>query len=96
MAIPEQFYSGIVQFNVNEELLPEKIGTACGILYRDLRKMLGEITEVSWNLRLNIGIDNDDGLKDCKHIITCICKKVQPILPELESYVGDGDLPMVE
>ncbi len=92
MTIPEQFYSGIVQFNVEEGLPPEKIGTACGILYRDMGKMLGEVTGVSWTLNMNVEIENEDGSKDRKHIITCICKKVEPMLPELESYVGDGNL----
>lgn len=92
MTIPDQYYSGIVQFNVNESLPPEKIGTACGILYRDMSKMLGEITEVSWNLRLNIEIEQENGDKEMKHIISCVCKKVEQPLKQLESYVGDGDL----
>lgn len=93
MTIPDQYYSGIVQFNVNEDLPPEKIGTACGILFRDMRKMLGEITEVSWNLRLNVEMEQNNGDREQKHIISCVCKKVEQSLPELETYVGDGDLP---
>lgn len=93
MTIPDQYYSGIVQFNVNEELPPEKIGTACGILFRDMRKMLGDITEVSWHLRMNMEIEQESGDKELKHLITCTCKKGQQTLPELETYIGDGNLP---